>query len=245
MGLRDLFFKDDDKSKNSANELNDGATRRQSDAAQNTTSYSAPEPQQNSGQQEVHINPDLLLKDSAITSENGEVSEAAMKQLWQIMTDRNLPGPDMLELKNFAASLESTGMPKDKRYEAAFLMLSSQYPSFNKATLLASVDTYIGYVKEEQQNGRQQFNQKKQMMIGDQLGKLESMKQEAASLKAQIEELQKKYDSLQTAIGNMDVEISNSTKSIAHDEEVFNNTINHFIGELENEKVVMSNLNIK
>lgn len=245
MGLRDLFFKDDDKPKNNTGKgVSEEALHRNDSPVQNTNSYT-PAQNQSNNQPEVHINPDVLLRDSNKVSADGEVSENAMRQLWQIMADRNLPGPDMLELKNFAASLESTGMPRDKRYEAAFLMLSSQYPNFSKATLLASVDTYIGYVKEELQNGRQQFNEKKQTLIGDQLNKLESMKQEAVSLKAQIEALQKRYDELQNSINNMNDEISNSTKNIAHDEEVFNNTINHFIDSLEDEKVVMSKLNVK
>ena len=243
MGLRDLFFKDDDSGKGKVEKAKENAPQQKQAPAQNTGASTNAAPN-TGGQQDVHINPDLLLKDSTV-SPSGEVSDSAMKQLWQILADRNLPGPDMLELKNFAASLESTGMPLEKRYEAAFLMLSSQYPNFSKATLLASVDTYIGYVKEELQNGRYQFNQKKQVMIGDQLSSLEGMKQECAALKAQIEELQKKYDALQAEINGMTEQISNSTKNIAHDEEVFNNTIDHFIDSLENEKVVISNLNIK
>lgn len=243
MGLRDLFFKDDDSNKPKKSVSGSDGDRPQPKPATDTVANNTSAPQ-SGGQQDVHINPDLLLKDSTV-SPTGEVSEGAMKQLWQIMADRNLPGPDMLELKNFAASLESTGIPLEKRYEAAFLMLSSQYPNFSKATLLASVDTYIGFVKEEQQNGRYQFNQKKQVMIGDQLSSLEGMKQECAALKAQIEELQKKYDALQAEIEKSTSQISDATKNIAHDEEVFNNTIEHFVATLENEKKVISNLNIK
>ena len=59
------------------------------------------------------------------TISTNDVNENIVKDLWNVILNKNLPGPDYLEVVNSAAKLESMGLPEDKRYEAAFKMLTA------------------------------------------------------------------------------------------------------------------------
>ena len=82
------------------------------------------------------------------TLQTSEVSEAIVKSLWQVLIDKNLPGPDYLEVKNNASALQEMNLPMEKCYEAGFRTLKASYPNFTKEALLASIDTYIGIVRQ-------------------------------------------------------------------------------------------------
>lgn len=180
-----------------------------------------------------------------ISEDTDEINVEFKRRLWDIIKERNLPGPDMLEVKNFADSLKSTELSLEKRYEAAFLMLRSQYPDFTKESLLKSIDTYISFISQEHNNGKGQFEEKKNLLIKDKGTKVEDLKNQSQKFLEQIEELKQKHEAAQAEIVKLQEEIEESTRSIAHEEAVFNNTFNNFIEGLEKEKVLMSKLNIQ
>lgn len=83
-----------------------------------------------------------------------ETNETIVKNLWQVLIDKNLLGPDYLEVKNTAAALQTMNLPLDKCHEAAFRTLNAPNPDFTKQKLLDSIDTYIDFIKQEQSDGK-------------------------------------------------------------------------------------------
>lgn len=229
INLRSIFFKDEEDEE----PQNEQSTIPVREVPQQSQPQAPAQPQQQS-QPTAYVQP----------TDTSDVNENIIRKMWEILADRNLPGPDMLEVKNYAASLESTGLPLEKRYEAAFLMLKSQYPDFSKDTLLKSVDTYISYVNEEFGNGKQQFQNKRNEKVGKKEEGIARLTKENEETAKKIEELKIKLEKNMANIDNMKKEIETANAEIAHEEAVFNNTFSHFIKTLEKDKQTMSNLNI-
>lgn len=256
MSLKDLFIKPENEPKKTGNKqpVNDNAR----DNARNTNSspsYNAPsrpEPEPAPAPQEPvsSIDMDSIIPDStpeqeATDSPITEVNNVKKKRLWETLIKRNLPGPDMLELKSYSASLESMGLSLDKRYEAAFKMLKAQYPDFTKEKLLKSIDTYISFVNEEIESGRMQYAEKRKQTVGEQQKRLENMIKDNQQVEKQLEELQKRNKELTNEIEKLKVEVTAATKEIAHDEQVFINSANSVICDLMTDKKEMSNINVE
>ena len=148
-------------------------------------------------------------------------------------------------MKSYSASLESMGLSQEKRYEAAFKMLKAQYPDFTKEKLLKSIDTYISYVNEEIESGRNQYAAKRKQTIGTQQKNLDNMVKENKHIEQQLIELQKKNKELTNEIEKLKAEITAATKEIAHDEQVFINSANSVICDLMTDREEMSNINVE
>lgn len=228
MGLIDLFIKPEPEEKKNNNEGKKGQSASKPQSQQTAPKTETPEP-----------TPLPYTIDSTT-----EVSIDVQQRLWKTLQDRNIPGPDMMELVTYSTSMESSGLPVEKRYELAFNVLKSQYPNFNKKTLLNSVDVYISYVKEELESGKRQFQEKRRREVELKNTEIQTMNANCNKLMAQIEELKKKQAELSEQIKKSQEAVSNADKNIAHNQQVFENTINALIAKLQADKEVMSNLNI-
>ena len=127
------------------------------------------------------------------TMSTNDINENIVKDLWNVILNKNLPGPDYLEVVNSAAKLESMGLPEDKRYEAAFKMLTASYPNFTKDDLLSSIDTYIGFIQEELVEGKKQCQEKRAANIGDRQMRIQQLNEHANSILLEIEKLQQEH----------------------------------------------------
>jgi len=252
MSLKDLFIRPENTPKkkpennNTANDRPTRETRREDPVSYQPQPEPEPEPQ--SPVEQINMDniipqPDPGVEDNA--SPITEVNNVKKKRLWEALIKRNLPGPDMLELKSYSASLESMGLSQEKRYEAAFKMLKAQYPDFTKEKLLKSIDTYISYVNEEIESGRNQYAAKRKQTIGTQQKNLDNMVKENKHIEQQLIELQKKNKELTNEIEKLKAEITAATKEIAHDEQVFINSANSVICDLMTDREEMSNINVE
>lgn len=247
MSLKDLFIKPDKNSKQQGNGAQNRTSPKREEVREEPKEEVRPKEEPKA---EETINIDAIIPEESVTEEETadtavEVSNVMKKRLWETLVSRNLPGPDMLELKNYSASLESMGLPQDKRYEAAFKMLKAQYPDFTKEKLLKSIDTYIGFVNEEIESGRNQFDAKMSRTIGNQQKKLEEMEKENEFTIKQIEELTKKNETLSNEIAKLKVEITTASKEISHDKQVFMNSANSVICDLITVKNDLTALNFE
>jgi len=250
MSLKDLFIRPENNSpkrgnNQTGNNKSTENTRREDPVVQKQEPAPAPEPESPIGQ----IDMDSIIPQSTPEAQENEtpiteVNNVKKKRLWETLIKRNLPGPDMLELKSYSASLESMGLSQEKRYEAAFKMLKAQYPDFTKEKLLKSIDTYISYVNEEIESGRSQYAAKRKQTIGTQQKNLDNMVKENNHIEQQLIELQKKNKELTNEIEKLKAEITAATKEIAHDEQVFINSANSVICDLMTDREEMSNINV-
>ncbi|MCQ2210558.1 MAG: hypothetical protein MJZ34_09725 [Paludibacteraceae bacterium] len=226
MSLKDLFIKPEVNNKNTQS-----STKEEEKTQKNITE----------GKEGKEPTSEQVIYSSKIGT---EVSLDIQKKIWQTLVDRNIPGPDMMELITCSTSLESMGLSVDQRYVAAFKMLKSQYPNFDKTTLVNSVDTYISFVNEELASGKRQFKEKYKRDVEDKRAEIQSLNGNNSSILSQIEELKKKSESISEKIKQLEAEVEVSEKEITHNEQVFINTINAVIEKLTTDKNVMSNLNI-
>ena len=249
MSLKDLFIRPENNPKKQENNrnVNNPNTGNPRKEENNNRPQPEPEPEPSAPTEQINMDniipqPDPEAVDN--TSPITEVNNVKKKRLWETLIKRNLPGQDMLELKSYSASLESMGLSQEKRYEAAFKMLKAQYPDFTKEKLLKSIDTYISYVNEEIESGRNQYAAKRKQTIGTQQKNLDNMVKENNRIEQQLIELQKKNKELTNEIEKLKAEITAATKEIAHDEQVFINSANSVICDLMTDREEMSNINV-
>lgn len=178
------------------------------------------------------------------TMSTNDVNENIVKDLWNVILNKNLPGPDYLEVVNSAAKLESMGLPEDKRYEAAFKMLTASYPNFTKDDLLSSIDTYIGFIQEELVEGKKQCQEKRAANIGDRQMRIQQLNEHANSILLEIEKLQQEHKKSLESVKKLEAEVTEATQAIDREEIIFNNSINVVLERLNSDKKTMSDLNI-
>ena len=252
MSLKDLFIRPENNPRKQENNNRPVGDPNTNGPRKENTEYNRPQPEPEPSAPTEQINMDNIIhhshpepeqegENSSIT----EVNNVKKKRLWETLIKRNLPGPDMLELKSYSASLESMGLTQEKRYEAAFKMLKAQYPDFTKEKLLQSIDTYIRYINEEIESGRNQYATKRKQTIGAKQKTLDDMVKENERILKQLEELQKRNKELTNEIEKLKAEITASTKEIAHDEQVFINSANSVICDLMTDKEEMSAINVE
>jgi len=181
---------------------------------------------------------------SAPAQQTAETDENIIKELWNVLIQKNLPGPDFLELKSSAAALESMGLPTEKRYEAAFKMLRASYPDFTKEVLLNSVETYKGYVTEELNTGLRECEEKKKATVGANQLLLSEKESRLEEIQSQISKLQAEYTEAQNEVLVIKQQITEASHKLEHDEAVFRNSIEQVLNTLEQDKQIMSTLNI-
>lgn len=247
MGFIDLFIKPEPQeqkkggqTKPSSAPTNNAASSHQQSAPRSTDTNAQQTANTTTAPSSENVS---LPVDYAIES-SSEISMDVQKKLWQTLQDRNIPGPDIMEMITYSASLESLGLPTEKRYEAAFNVLKSQYPTFNKKTVLNSADVYISYVKEELESGKRQFAEKRRHDVDAKRQEVSNLINNRTLLMAQIEDLKKRCDMLTQRIEETQGAADKSDKEIAHNEQVFENTVNAMIKRIEEDKEVMSKLNI-
>lgn len=181
---------------------------------------------------------------SVPSQQTAEIDENIIKELWNVLIQKNLPGPDFLELKSSAAALESMGLPTEKRYEAAFKMLRASYPDFTKEILLNSIETYKGYVNEELNTGLNECEEKKKATVGAKQLLLSEKESRLMEIQEQIAKLQAEYTEAQNEVLSIQQQIAENSQKLEHDEAVFRNSVEHVRNTLEQDKQIMSTLNI-
>lgn len=194
--------------------------------------------------EEISISPANVTSSMDSVGETDELLSENKKMLWQTLTDRNLPGPDMLELLNTASSLHGMGMTKDKEFEAAFRMLRTQYPTFTKENLLESVNTYIGFINEELEDGTKQFAERRHKEIGGKEDNIAMLEQNNVDIEEQIKELKMKLQENNDNIAALRAEVAVEASKLDYSEGMFRNSVNAVIAELNENKKIMETINI-
>ena len=187
-------------------------------------------------------NPSTMQQSNVV--QTNEVNDNIVKKLWQVLIDKNLPGPDYLEVKNSAAALQAMNLPVDKCYEAAFRTLQASYPNFTKDVLLASIDTYIKLILQEQEDGKKECDAKRQKQVGEKMTRISQLNEHKNELARQIAELQSQVEETNTSITQLEAEVRQATDEINKGEALFNNSIENVVETLNSDKAIMEKLTI-
>ena len=236
MGFMDIFVKPEE---------NKEVSPQQQSITQQTPVQSQPETVRSNFSALVVDNVSHMSVSTPVsTMSTNDVNENIVKDLWNVILNKNLPGPDYLEVVNSAAKLESMGLPEDKRYEAAFKMLTASYPNFTKDDLLSSIDTYIGFIQEELAEGKKQCQEKRAANIGDRQMRIQQLNEHANSILLEIEKLQQEHKNSLEAAKKLEAEVAEATQAIDREEIIFNNSVNVVLERMNSDKKTMSSLNI-
>ncbi len=160
-------------------------------------------------------------------SEISEIDEGVLDNIIAMLDEKNLPGPDYLELKKAANDevlLQS--IPDEKmRFSVSYATLKAASPSLSKKQILQSILTYIQYIEDERERGTEQFNK----LWQDQVVAREEAIEKA---KAEIAELEAKLEKLKTFAQEQEGQVVAVKADCGKKKKEFNATVDYMIGKL-------------
>lgn len=160
-------------------------------------------------------------------SEISEIDEGMLDNIIAMLDEKNLPGPDYLELKKAANDevlLQS--IPDEKmRFSVSYATLKAASPSLSKKQILQSILTYIQYIEDERERGTEQFNK----LWQDQVVAREEAIEKA---KAEIAELEAKLEKLKTFAQEQEGQVVAVKADCGRKKKEFNATVDYMIGKL-------------
>ncbi|MBS7363729.1 MAG: hypothetical protein KIH03_07960 [Paludibacteraceae bacterium] len=160
-------------------------------------------------------------------SEISEIDEGVLDNIIAMLDEKNLPGPDYLELKKAANDevlLQS--IPDEKmRFSVSYATLKAASPSLSKKQILQSILTYIQYIEDERERGTEQFNK----LWQDQVIAREEAIEKA---KAEIAELEAKLEKLKTFAQEQEGQVVAVKADCGRKKKEFNATVDYMIGKL-------------
>lgn len=160
-------------------------------------------------------------------SEISEIDEGVLDNIIAMLDEKNLPGPDYLELKKAANDevlLQS--IPDEKmRFSVSYATLKAASPSLSKKQILQSILTYIQYIEDERERGTEQFNK----LWQDQVVAREEAIEKA---KVEIAELEAKLEKLKTFAQEQEGQVVAVKADCGRKKKEFNATVDYMIGKL-------------
>ena len=229
MGVIDLFIQRDEPKAGSSQAKAEEPVGVSAKVFKKATAKAAAEPTPSAYQAEVSAAP----------------SEEVMNRIWDVIIAKNLPGPDYLELKNNAAALDDMPLSEEQKLEASYKVIKKQHPKFSKEMILGSIDTYIGIVNEEKENGRKQCEELRQNTVGEKEARHKQLMESVEGIRKQIEEYQRQLAETTAAVNNIEHEILTAKQEIDAKEQAFTSSINTVIAAFQADKVKIASLNIE
>ncbi len=160
-------------------------------------------------------------------SEPAEIDEGVLDNIIAMLDEKNLPGPDYLELKKAANDevlLQS--IPDEKmRFTVSYATLKAASPSLSKKQILQSILTYIQYIEDERGRGIEQFNKLWQDQVVAREEAIEKAKSEIAELEAKLEKLKTFAQEQEGQVVAVKADCGKKKKE-------FNATVDYMIGKL-------------
>lgn len=167
------------------------------------------------------------------TDGNGQVpgiNQEVLDKLGDIITARNLPGPDYFELVQAADSIANAGtVERENQFTTAFKVIKSMNPEFTKEIVINSIDTYLGVLDEAHDSAMNELKEMWDRNVTKPESELKSDEEEMAKLQARLQELtvsvQTKRQQIEAA------KVDNQQK-----QQSFEFTFNFFRGKFEEDK---------
>lgn len=213
MAIKDLFFKSEDVS--------------------NIPSQPVQQNQPDVVNQVNNINNVSVTTPQVSISSNDSIVE----KIWSEIINKNLPGPDYLELKNNISALDGMPLTDEQKLISSYNILKKNYPSFNKDVILKSIDTYINIVNEEKVSGLNEVAKLK-------AEKIDKKEELINSLKSKADALKKEYDDIMKQIEEHSTSIASERLSINNSETMFIASVDTVLNTLNSDKLKISNITL-
>lgn len=168
---------------------------------------------------------------SGIASDNTIVAK-----IWEEIKANNLPGPDYLELKQNYIALKSLPVDDSMKLISAYNILKANYPTFSKDIIIRSIDTYIGIVNKEKEEGLREVQKMREENKMKESG-IDELKRKADEIKAQ-------YDSIISKIQEETASVATEKIAIDNKERTFTASVDTVINTLNSDKTQINSLNI-
>ena len=107
-----------------------------------------------------------------------------------------------------------------------------------------SIDTYVTIINEEKDKGLKELDAIRQKNVGDKLETIANKKSSAEEILRQIDDLKKRYESLNSEIVKLEGEVATATNDIKVKENTFINSVQRVIDTLNADKAKVSALNL-
>jgi chromosome segregation ATPase len=194
-------------------------------------------------------NPQPVSTPTVAVSANGEVNQKMVDGLCEALDEKNLEGPDYLEIKQASEALKTVLPDPTQRFQAAFASMKANFPKFTKQVVLDSIDTYIQVLESERQQGKLSLNGKrkkeindKEQLISNSTAEITEMQMQIERLKKQIEEVNTKIQTKQTAISATESQINNAKISLDKQENDFDKSVDYVINQLTTDKNLLNSI---
>lgn len=217
-GIRDLLFEEvDDKGR---------PVKREVPAAAPREPVPAPEPEEEAPTtQAVPTGTEFKVNEDNLDS--SEIDDVVLDNIIAMLDEKNLPGPDYLELKKAANDevlLQS--IPDEKlRFSVSYASLKAASPTLSKKQILQSILTYIQYIEDERERGIAQFNKLWQEQVVSREEAIEKAKVEIAELEERLAKLKDFAREQETQVTAVKADCGKKKKD-------FNATVDFMIGRL-------------
>lgn len=170
---------------------------------------------------------EFKMTDNTDDSEEAQIDEVILDNIIAMLDEKNLPGPDYLELKKAAnEEVMLKSIPDEKvRFSVSFAALKTASPSLTKQQILQSILTYIQYIEDERERGVDQFNK-----LWDE--QVVAREEAIAKAKTEITELEEKLAKLKQFAQDQETQVVAVKEDCGKKKKEFNATVDFMIGKL-------------
>lgn len=156
-----------------------------------------------------------------------EIDERVLDKIIAMLDEKNIPGPDYLELKKAANDevLLKSIPDESVRFSVSYATLKATAPTLSKQQILQSILTYIQYIEDERARGISQFDALWQEQVV-------AREEAIAKSKVEIEELQERLDKLQKFVNEQEAQVVAVKADCGKKKGDFNATVDYMIGKL-------------
>ncbi len=167
------------------------------------------------------------FKNNDSNLDDSNIDEGVLDNIIAMLDEKNLPGPDYLELKKAANDevLIKTIPDEKTRFTVSFASLKAASPTLSKKQILQSILTYIQYIEDERANGANQFNKLWQEQVV-------AREEAVAKAKKEIAELEDKLAKLKQFAQEQEAQAAAVKTDCEKKKKEFNATVDFMIGKL-------------
>lgn len=167
----------------------------------------------------------------------GQVDSNILENLCMVLDEKNIPGPDYLELKSAANDEQmKNAIPDEKnRFLCAYISMKANAQTLTKETIIGSIDKYIEYLEIERETALSELALKWKEEVEDKEALVETAQKE-------LVELQEALNAKIKFISETNSEIANSKNQCAINKANFNSTVEYIINGLNADKIKLNEI---
>lgn len=177
-----------------------------------------------------------------ITNAVGVVNQDIYKNLKEILTQRNLPGPDYLEVKTAADAMKSYIPDENQRFLVSYTSIKATSPKITKKIVTDSVDEYVKFIENERLIFQTESKEVFENEVTARQNRINSLNSDIENAKSEIQKLGEKIVTLTQEINTLNSEKLNKQNELEIKNKNFEVTIDTIVNELKSDKLKIETL---